>query len=79
MLPSKFPEHNKVLGAPVGMTNCEPLQVYTDGDMCLSQWKMSWKERFHVLFTGKIWLWVFFGATQPPVAMQVESPFRKRK
>jgi hypothetical protein len=69
MTPVKFPESNLTLGKPVGMTDeeCKPLPVFTDGTQCVSQWRLTWKERFQVLFFGKIWVSVLSGRTQPPI------------
>lgn len=75
MTPENFPEANHTLGAPRGMDNCVPLHVHTDGKVCISRWKMGWRDRLRVLFTGRVWLWVFYGSTQPPVALQITSPF----
>lgn len=55
----------------------EPLPAYKmeDGTV-LSCWKMSWKERLHVLFSGKIWLWLWSGnGPLTPSLLQVNSPF----
>ena len=48
---------------------CGPLPVCTDGDVCISCWQMSWRERLAALLCGRIWLWVYTGGTQPPVAL----------
>jgi hypothetical protein len=67
--PTKFKEANKDLLKPQGMTDeqCGSLPVFTDGNQCISHWQLTWKERFQVLFFGKIWLGVISGQTQPPV------------
>ncbi len=69
MKPIDFPESNKVLQRPDTMTDeeCQPLHIFTDQNCCLSCWEMSFKERLIALFTGRIWLSVYSGATQPPV------------
>ncbi len=71
MTPIKFQESNKDLLKPVGMTDaeCSSLPVFTDGKQCISLWQLTWKERFQVLFLGRIWLAVLSGQTQPPVWM----------
>lgn len=65
----KFDEANKNLLKPETMTDkqCCSLWVYTDGNQCISCWKLSWKERVKALIFGNIWLSVLSGATQPPV------------
>ena len=69
MIPIKFKQANKNLLKPDSMTEdeCSSLWVYTDGNQCISCWKMNWKQRIKALFFGKIWLSVMSGRTQPPV------------
>lgn len=65
----KFEQANRNLLKPPDMTDkeCGSLPVFTDGNECISCWKMTWRERFSALFFGKIWLSVHSGQTQPPV------------
>lgn len=72
-----FEQSNKNLAKPVGTTDeeCGSLHVYSDGKYCLSLWKGDWKDRLRYLFTGRMWLWVWFGHTQPPVMMQTNHPW----
>lgn len=67
--PIKFPEANKILTKSSGITDkeCKPLWVYSDGEQCISCWKLGWKERIFALIFGNIWLSVLGGQTQPPV------------
>lgn len=69
MKPIIFKESNKDLLKPQGMTDaeCGSLPVFTDGQQCVSRWQLTWKERFQILFFGRIWLGVLSGQTQPPV------------
>lgn len=69
MKPIKFNQANKNLLKPNSMTDdeCSSLWVYTDGNQCISCWKMNWKQRINALFSGKVWLCVMSGCTQPPV------------
>lgn len=73
--PIKFPEHNRELGAPLTMPECKPLPVWTDSTVCISCWKVPFWLRIKVLFTGKIWLFVYGGKTQPPVSIEINHPF----
>lgn len=75
MKPTKFDEQTKDLLKPAGMTDaeCGSLPVFCDGSQCISLWQLSWKERFQVLFFGKIWLSVLSGNTQPPVWISSEK------
>lgn len=67
--PIKFEEANKNLLKPLSMTDeeCSSLWVYSDGEQCVSCWKLGWKERIAALLFGKVWLSVLSGSTQPPV------------
>ena len=75
MIPNSFVEANKDLQKPDNMTNeeCGNLPVFSDGKYCVSQWKMSVRERLHCLFHGYIWLRVHSGYTQPPVALDAQK------
>ena len=77
MIPQYFPQRNKTLRKPDGMTDteCASLHVFTDGEICVSQWRASWRERLSILFKGTVWLRVRSGTTQPPVKIQTADPF----
>ena len=80
MNPIKFPEANKNLLKPKNMTDeeCGSLWVYSDGEQCISCWKMTFKQRLSALFFGKVWLSVLSGHTQPPVWIDCrKTVFRK--
>lgn len=79
MKPIDFPQSTKVLQRPSNMTEkeCSPLHVWSDGEQCVSCWKASFIERLKILFTGKVWLGVKYGATQPPVFITGERVFVK--
>lgn len=69
MIPIHFKESNRVLkGNPDGV---EPLRIWTDGDVCISKWKISWKERFKILFGNPVYLGIKSGETQPPVWIEL--------
>jgi len=72
MEPTDFPQANRNLLKPEGMTDeeCSSLPVFSDGEICLSAWKLSLRERLSALLFGRIWLYVLSGSTQPPVALQ---------
>lgn len=68
MKPTKFKEQNKVLkGFP--SKHIKDLSVFTDGEIIMSCWKMSFIERFKALFFGKVWLQVRSEKTHPPVTL----------
>ena len=77
----RFKEANRVLGKPHDMTDeeCSDLSIFTDGFHCISCWNPTFIDRIKILFTGKIWLWVFAGSTQPPVSITTTYPFLKGK
>ena len=68
MKPENFPQSNRTLTAPTGRPEVQPLRVWTDGTVCLSLWRPSWRERLSIFCFGRIWLYVS-GRTQPPVAL----------
>jgi len=74
-----FSESNKVLNKPEGMTDkeCYSLPVFNDGKQSISCWKASFWERLTVFLTGRVWLSVRFGDTQPPVWIMGTYPFVK--
>lgn len=75
MEPIKFKQANKKLSKPENMTDeeCKSLWVYTDGQQCVSCWKLSFIQRVKALLFGKVWLSVLSGATQPPVWLDCEK------
>lgn len=81
MKPISFEEQNRVLQRPDGMTaeECGSLPVFANEKMTISKWKGSFKDRLKFLFTGKLWLFVWYGTTQPPVNLSSNYPFERRK
>lgn len=82
MQPKPFPESNRDLLKPDGMTDeeCGPLPVFTDGETCVSCWRPTWRERLSILLFGRVWLGVLSGGTQPPVWLWgVKTPFEGDK
>lgn len=79
MKPIDFPQFTKVLQKPSTMTDseCSSLHVWCDGNQCVSVWKATLIERLKILFTGKVYLGVLSGKTQPPVFVAGESVFEK--
>ena len=49
----------------------EELSVFTNGDYCLSCWRLSLRERLSAFLFGRTWLYVLSGATQPPVWVEI--------
>lgn len=79
MKPIDFPQSTKVLQRPSTMTEneCSSLPVWSDGKQCVSCWKPSFIERLKILFTGKVWIGVLSGNTQPPIFISGEYVFAK--
>jgi hypothetical protein len=84
MKPTTFQQSNHTLNAPENTSysrnveSVDALPIWTDGEQCVSCWKMTWRERLSALFFGKIWLAVLFGSTQPPVYLQASDKYFKR-
>lgn len=71
-----FQESNRTLKPPQGMTdNCNDLQVYTNGAECISLWELNEEDLERIALTGKLWLRVMSGETQPPIQIQLVTPF----
>lgn len=84
MIPIKFKESNKVLTAPKNWNEkeqgkCGDLYVYNDGQQSISLWKLTWKERFQILFLGKIWMGILSGGSQPPVWLDTQKTVFKNE
>lgn len=73
----EFPQQNKILLKPDDMTDeeCFSLPIFSDGKNCISLWELNEQEIQELVRTKRIWLWMVSGHTQPPVLLQVESPF----
>jgi hypothetical protein len=71
MEPVKFTEANKNLLKPSEMTDeeCASLWVFSDGQQCVSRWRLTLRDRLRVLWYGHVWLSVHSGFTQPPVRL----------
>jgi len=77
MFPVPFPEQNRTLRPPRNMTEeeCSSLDVYSNGEQCISCWKLTPEEMMEVLQTGVVWVQIFSGDTQPPILIGVSRPF----
>ena len=58
-----------------------PFHCYQDEEGCLTScWKLSFKEKLKVLFSGKVWLQVLtFNKPLQPLRMQAENPLKEVK
>lgn len=80
MKPTLFPEVNTVLSPPdqtysKNVSGVGPLPIWSDGEQCVSCWKLSLRDRLSVLIFGKIWAAILSGYTQPPIALSVERKY----
>ena len=74
MKPIDFPESNKVWAED--QPEYMPLPAYTDDEVTVSCWRLSWKERIVALFRGRFWLrQLNFGQALQPQSVSVFSPF----
>ncbi len=76
MIPVSFPEVNKTLGPPVGMTDeeCSSLPIFTDGQVCISCWSLTDEEIADVVKKRQLWVWIHSGQTQPPISIETRKP-----
>jgi hypothetical protein len=78
MKPVPFDQANLFLKRPPGMTEeeCGDLPVHRDErGICVSCWELDGDELMKILETKQVWLWVFGGGSQPPVALSPDNPF----
>ena len=75
MKPIKFEGYNLILAED--QPEYLPLPVDRDSEgLTISCWKLSWKERFKILFTGVLWIQqLTFKSPLQPIAPSVETPF----
>jgi hypothetical protein len=82
MTPIPFPEQTKSL-APSGQEyssnvgSVRDLPVWTDGEQCVSCWRLSWRERLSAVFFGRVWCAVLSGGSQPPVFVEATRNYFK--
>jgi hypothetical protein len=78
MKPIEFKEQNVVFAKD--QKPYLPLPAYQDdeqGGRIFHCWRLSWWERFKILFTGKLWINVLnFHKPPQPIKPMVESPFK---
>lgn len=72
-----WPGANKTLRAPNGHEgHIADLRVFTNGFVTVSCWELDPADLREVLRTGKIFLSVFSGDSQPPVFLGTEDEVR---
>ena len=74
MNPIEFPEQTIVWAR--NQPPYLPLPAYINEHETISCWRLSWRERWRVLWSGRLWLrQMNYGAPLQPQAPCVESPF----
>jgi hypothetical protein len=59
---------------------CGTLAVHqTSNGICISRWVPTLSERLALILGAPVWLWVWSGRTQPPVALTINTPFERMK
>jgi len=53
----------------------EPMPAWSDGEQCVSCWRMSLKERLSALLFGRVWLALLSGASQPPASLSASRSY----
>jgi len=74
--PIAFPEQNVVFAKdqPPYM----PLPALRGPDRVISCWKLSWRERLRVLFTGRVWhVQLTFGRAPMPIKLSIDELFEE--
>ena len=66
--PVGFEGANFVFKAPENMPDCGDLEVFRDGEVIVSCWRLTDEEFQEILETGVVWLSVW-GQGTPPVAV----------
>lgn len=81
MKPIKFKEQNVTFAK--NQKPYLPLPAYQDneqGGRIFHCWKLTFKERFKILFTGVLWIYVLnFKQPPQPIKPMVDNPFGRRK
>jgi hypothetical protein len=76
MKPVDFKQSNIVLGK--NQPEYLDLPVFTNDEMTVSCWKLTWRERLKLLFTGRLWLTQLnFSQPLQPQAPTVDSVFEE--
>jgi hypothetical protein len=65
--PVDFKGANSILNGPDGSENIEVMRVFRNGVSCTSCWALSPDELAEIAQTGRIFITVLAGQSQPPV------------
>lgn len=76
MLPIEFNEQNAVLAK--NQPEYMPLPVHIGDGVTTSCWRLGWRERIKMLFSGKVYLQIMtFHNPLQPQRLTVENPLSK--
>lgn len=75
-IPVQFSGANMLLRAPEGAENVSDMHTFTNGICSVSCWELSAEDLAEINRTGRIFLSVFSGRTQPPVYVGDEKSCR---
>ncbi len=76
MTPIAFKEQNVVVARD--QKEYQPLPAFQDDTYTISCWKLTWRERLTVLFTGRVWMMLMTWSKPVTPSMLVTSkPFGK--
>ncbi|RKD61539.1 hypothetical protein [Rhizobium sp. WW_1] len=74
--PVHFHGANMLLGPPKGSENVGELHTYTNGRCSVSCWEFSPEELAEIVRTGRVFVSIFSGQSQPPVHVGSEDGVR---
>lgn len=80
--PINFKYSNKILQPSnrkysKNISGVDPLPIWTDGEQCVSCWKLSFTERLKAFIFGNIWLSLLSGETQFPAYIEASKSYLK--
>lgn len=78
LLPDHFDEENNTLRKPPGWTDeqCMEIPAHTNGTQVITCWRPTSQDRVRLAMGERVYLLVA-GATMPPVALFVGSPWEQ--
>ena len=47
----------------------QPIPIYTNGEVCISKWKLSFMDKIRVLISGYVWVATLDDGRQPPIEL----------
>lgn len=75
MKPIYFKERNVVYAKD--QSEYQPLPAFKDEQQTISCWQLTWKERFKLFLSGRIWLkQLNFGKPLQPQLPSTDNPFK---